>query len=731
MLAGLLALMLAGCKPSPSLPAPPGMAYATNQPSGYAGSASCRVCHAYAYDKWAASHHAEAERLLQTNRDQSAFSPARSLAHGTQKSYFSWNNGQPQVVCLGLSGKMETNPVVRVIGEYPLRQFLVAQPGGRLQVLEASYDPTNNAWFNVYGNEDRQPGEWGHWTGRGMNWNFMCASCHNTRVQKNYDAATDTYHTTMLEPTVSCEACHGPLQAHVDWQRKYGGTNDPVFPKLTSQQTFDMCGSCHARRADLTGDFVPGDRFSDRYELSLVDNSELFYPDGQVHDEDYEFAAFLGSKMHLAGVTCLDCHPRNLHMAKLYGNAVCLRCHSGGNPKSPIINPTQHSHHAEGSPGNACIACHMPVTVYMQRHPRHDHGFTIPDPLLTKQIGVPNACNRCHADKSVDWSLQSVEQWYGDRMNRSTRDRALVIARARQGDLAAQPQLLTLLQTEKIPYWRAVAAGLLGNWASDPAVMPVLIKGLADSNELVRAACLRSLEPLVLVPAVSNAVQSRLTDPFRNVRIAAAWDLRATLPTNNAAHGELLHYLKTNADQPTGQMQWGNYYFARGDLNSAAKHLQTAVAWDAYSPPLRMELAVVLSAQGKLAEAVAQLQAACRTAPRDAEAHYSLGLALAESGDSEGALKELQLAVQLEPRHARAWYNLGLLQNALGQSPLAVESLVRGETAAPNDPQIPYARATILARLNRPAEAKVAVQQALKLDPNWEAAQQLLQALSR
>ena len=39
----------------------------------------------------------------------------------------------------------------------------------------------------------------------------------------------------------------------------------------------------------------------------------------------------------------------------------------------------------------------------MARDPRHDHGFTIPDPLLTKELGIPNACNRCHADKTVDW----------------------------------------------------------------------------------------------------------------------------------------------------------------------------------------------------------------------------------------------------------------------------------------------------------------------------------------
>ena len=48
----------------------------TNIYEAYAGSASCRECHAEAFKKWAGSHHAEAERLIQTNRDQAAFAPA-------------------------------------------------------------------------------------------------------------------------------------------------------------------------------------------------------------------------------------------------------------------------------------------------------------------------------------------------------------------------------------------------------------------------------------------------------------------------------------------------------------------------------------------------------------------------------------------------------------------------------------------------------------------------------
>jgi tetratricopeptide (TPR) repeat protein len=718
---------------------PPGSFGATNEvPSEksarlpnqtYAGSASCRECHEEAYKKWAGSHHAEAERLIQTNRDRVAFDPPREFKHGTQKTFVQWRNGQPQIASVGRTPLWETNAVARVIGEDPPRQFLIAFPGGRFQVQEASYDPRSNDWFNVFGNEDRQPGEWGQWTGRGMNWNAMCAACHNTRVQKNYDAATDTYHTTMTEPTVSCEACHGPLQAHVDWQKKYGGTNDPVFPKLSRKQVYDMCSSCHARRADLTGDFKPGDDFFDHFELSTVDNSELFYPDGQIHDEDYELSAFLGSKMQQAGLTCLDCHPRSLHMAKLHGNELCLQCHKGGFPKAPAINPTEHSHHAATSAGNECANCHMPQTVYMQRHSRHDHGFTIPDPLLTKQFGVPNACNRCHTEKTADWALTNTTAWYGDKMQRHTRERAEIIARARNGEDSSRTNLVTLLQTEEIPYWRAVAAGLLGNWAMETNVTYALLRGLNDTNAMVRSACVRALEPLVENETVAGALRQKLADPLRNVRLAAAWDLRATLDTNSPAGKDLLRMLAANADQPSGQLQLGNFYFARGDAETAGKFMQTAVAWDGFSTPLRLELAVVLSALNRTPEAVAQLQAACRNSPRDAQAHFNLGLALNEQGDPAQAQKEMETAVEIEPRFARAWYNLGLLQNAGGEPQVAINSLLRAENADPADARIPYARATILARLGKTDEARSTLKQALKIEPGFAAAANLLQQL--
>ncbi len=73
---------------------------------------------------------------------------------------------------------------------------------------------------------------------------------------------------------------------------------------------------------------------------------------------------------------------------------------------APPIEPVAHSFHKEGSTGNRCIECHMSQTTYMERDPRRDHGFTSPDPLLTKELGIPNACNKCHTDQTVDWAIQ-------------------------------------------------------------------------------------------------------------------------------------------------------------------------------------------------------------------------------------------------------------------------------------------------------------------------------------
>lgn len=699
----------------------------------YAGPESCRECHAAEFEKWKGSHHGLAERPLDPQLDRAAFEPPREIKAGSQVSEARMEGGQFQLVTAGLRSPKETFAPARVIGVDPLRQFLVAAERGRWQATELVFDPKKAEWFDVYGSEDRQPGEWGHWTGRGMTWNQMCASCHNTRVRKNYEPATDTYQTAMAGATVGCEACHGPMRAHLDWQKAHAkGVADPTLVKLSRDQMLDACGACHSRRGDLTGDFVPGEKYLDHFALSIPDSGNQFYADGQVHEEDYELTSFLGSKMYAAGARCMDCHEPHTSKNLVEGNALCLRCHGPPVAPAPKIDDPAHSFHQAGQPGSHCVDCHMPETVYMQRHARRDHGFTIPDPLLTKEHNIPNACNRCHADQTADWALERCNQWYGDKMNRPTRTRAEWVAQARAGAPDASTRLLRMLADEKIPLWRAVAVNLLGGVTREHGVLGELIGASRDPSELVRAMAIQALDGAMPSgqPATVTLFRPFLEDSARLVRINSAWALRRDLDPAQRAGGELLHYLNLNRDQPLGLMQWGNYLADRGDSAGALAAFGQAVEWDHGSPPLRHEYAVALSQAGRAEEAATQLAEGVRLAPADAQMRYSHALALNEVRRPAEALAELEKTVALDPQFARAWYNLGLARNAASQPERALEALARAEALDPHDPQAPYAAATILVRLGRVGDAQDAARRALRIAPDYADASQLLRMLS-
>jgi Flp pilus assembly protein TadD len=700
--------------------------------NAYAGSAACAECHRAAHELWRQSHHALAERPVAPAQDAPAFRPAREFRDGSFTTRVEWAAAQPVVTTRGLAQTPAAVPVARVLGESPLRQFLVAADGGRWQTLEAAWDPHRAEWFNVFGAEDRRGGEWGHWTGRGMNWNSMCADCHNTALRKNYAPATDSYRTAMAEPGVGCEACHGPARAHVEWRRHHGSaTTDPTLAKLKPEEMLDACGTCHSRRAELTGRFVPGDAFTDHFALATVDETANYFVDGQVREEDYEFASFLSSRMHAAGVRCGDCHQPHSAKTLLPGNALCQRCHAGGANGAPVIIPAAHTFHRADSTGSQCVNCHMPQTTFMQRHRRHDHGFTIPDPLLTEELGIPNACNRCHTDRDTAWTRTAAEKWYGGKLARPTRERARWIAAARRGDRSAVSPLLGLLRTNATPFWQGVAVRMLESWVHESSVEQAVRKLDSHTNSLVRANVVRALEPLATAGAgpARDTVTARLEDADRSVRVAAAWTLRSQLNLDSRAGRELRHSLEYQADQPVGQLRLGHFHASRGELPKALEHFRRAVAWDPNSPPLRRELAVALSQSGDAAGAVAELEAAAQLDPKEAEFRFLLALGYGEAERPERVQRELEAALRLNPNHARAAYNLGLLLHGRGDRERALTALLQAEAADSQDARIPYARATVHAELGQRDEARTAARRALELRPGWTGAEELVRSL--
>jgi tetratricopeptide (TPR) repeat protein len=293
--------------------------------------------------------------------------------------------------------------------------------------------------------------------------------------------------------------------------------------------------------------------------------------------------------------------------------------------------------------------------------------------------------------------------------------------------------MLALLAGDEIPYWKAVAAGMLEPWILEPRVQEGLLGALADPDPLVRAAAVTSLEAFGAQSRgpVVDALRRLLNDPMRSVRFRAAWALRGTLDLDVRAAGELRHILDFGADQPGGQAQKGAFALARNHPLTAWDHYRRAVEWDPYSAGLHNELAVVLSMLGRPEEALRSMQQAAQLSPGDPEFQYRLALAWNETGRLDRALEALERTVQLDPAHGRAWYNLGLARHQAGDTAAALEALMNGERANPRDPQIPYARATILLQLERNAEARQALEEALRREPAFAAAREALEQLGR
>ncbi|MEM7263566.1 MAG: tetratricopeptide repeat protein, partial [Planctomycetota bacterium] len=476
-------------------------------------------------------------------------------------------------------------------------------------------------------------------------------------------------------------------------------------PRINRERVLDTCGSCHARRSELSKGYQVGDQFLDHFRLEIPNESDIFYIDGQIREEDYEYTSFLSSRMYLVGVRCVHCHEPHTGKIRKQGNDLCLSCHKGK------IDPKTHSKHDITQPGGQCVSCHMPLTTYMQRDPRHDHGFTIPDPLLTKEAGIPNACNRCHVDKSTDWALDATERLWGERMNRNTRQRALILSRLKRGDHTAIEPALKRFDDESSPLWRATTLSLLSPWAADRRdVADKLAETLTSQSPLVRSRAARALEPWTSTSAgvlsrsrlerFVSGIAPLIDDPVRAVRVEAAWALRLLPPPGadpaaqpkfwidgTRAETDLQTYLAGAADQPGGLLQRGTYYFERGQTAKALEYFRRAVEWNPTAAGYHHSLSVALSASGSPREAVKAMRRAHELEPENGSLAYSLALALAEIESFEEAEEKLVLATKLTPGFARAWFNLAQLRWQEGNLDGARESITEAERLEPGNPE--------------------------------------------
>jgi Flp pilus assembly protein TadD len=748
---------------------PPGQGTAMGPPPlDYVGVKACEGCHPAETKRWRGSQHERAMQKADEHTMQGDFS-GRSLEHQGTFTRFFRRDGRYLVRTDGPDGRMAEFEVAFVFGVSPLEQYLIEQSGGRLQALGVAWDSRpkrdgGQRFFHLYPNERVPSTDVLHWTKLSQNWNSQCAECHSTNLRKGYDSAARVFHTTYSELSVSCEACHGPGSRHVEWasaarqrgrapegnpglvvrfdERKGRSfTLDPergiAMPSRVADERpeVESCARCHARRGLLSEDYKPGRPLAETHRPALLEPG-LYYADGQMRDEVYNWGSFLQSRMYAKGVTCSDCHDPHSASLRAEPDAVCATCHA-----SERFATRKHHFHREKGPGASCVACHMRHETYMVVDVRHDHSFRVPRPDLTAALGAdqaPNACSDCHKDRSAEWAARAVRRVYPEgRQTRPHYATALHAGRTFQPD--AERALVAVAQDKAQPgIVRATAVSLLPPFLG-PDSLRALAAAAADADRLVRLGAASALE--ALPPRERVRIGAKLLwDPVRAVRVEA---VTAFLDVPDAelesearaafdrALDEYRQAQRASAERPEAHVNLGLVNVKRGELEAARRDYAAATALAPWFVPAWVNLADLLRMEGKDDEGASALRKALAVSPQDASVHHALGLLLVRLKRTPEALAELARAAELAPGTPDFAYAYAIGLHSAARTDEALAVLRKASSHNPGARNLLVALVTINRERGALAEARGYAEKLVTAAPSDPAARALLASLGK
>ncbi len=625
---------------------------------GYVGDENCINCHKSEYELWKGSHHDLAMQIANDSTVLGDFDDHKITIDKIAYHFYKKQNNY-FVQIKEIDGSEKEYKIDYTFGLTPLQQYLVDFDLGKKQVLRVTWDVKSNKWYHQYAGDKISTHDWLHWDKGAQNWNTMCAECHSTNLKKNYFVEKDSFHTTYSSINVSCESCHGPAEKHVNWATNHPeGKNGFILKGKNQIDQLNLCAPCHARRVKLTKDLEPGKKFEDQYMIQTL-NTNYYFADGQINEEDYVYGSFLQSKMYKNNVKCSDCHDAHTLKLKLNGNKLCLQCHVPENYDSK-----NHHFHKENTEGSQCINCHMTGKNYMGNDFRRDHSFRIPRPDQSAEYNTPNACNGCHKEQTNQWSANWIVKWYGPKRKDHFSD-ALLLSSNIDLTLNERKSLDNFINDLNYPaIARATVIENLNYINNDQ--YEALLLSLKDSSAIVRYNAMMKFRFLSLQDRLSIAV-NHLNDSTKLVRIAAAQILigydgaslnEVDKVALQKATTELENMLYANADFSTGSMQLGDYYLQNNDLTTSIKNYESALQKDSLLIPVYSNLATAYSMIGNNDKAINTLESWMLLEPDYGRPYYLRALVYFELGENEKATNDLKKAIELSPTETRPMYNL-------------------------------------------------------------------------
>jgi hypothetical protein len=509
----------------------------------YIESGNCRVCHAANFDSWNKTYHSKMTQDASGDSIQGDFSNTTYEYQGVTATMT--RRGADFFMSFRYAdGRVETNKIYRAVGSRRIQQYVTKQSANFVR-LPVAWDIERKRWMSLNGSFFYADN--GDFNQHRAQWDLNCVFCHNVKAQPNFNFQTRAANTEVAELGIACGACHGAAAAHAQeaaspFVRANWHLNDTANKKIVNPQrlaasdsdrSMMICGHCHGQRVPAPesrireilskGDpFDAGENLYEFYrpvradtQIGSVSFRSRFWATGTPRLTAYEYQALTASACFTKGKTghrinCLSCHtmhegdPKGQLKPEMRTNLACTSCHTEFAANAAALQ--NHTKHAPDGAASNCYSCHMPEIVYgiMTFHPTHE--ISVPRPETTAQNQTPNACNQCHADKSVNWAIAATKNLWAE----AYKDAA--ISKNAQFD---QPEVVRMLFAGDA-LQRSLAAFTLSKNADADFAAPLLIEAFATDNypivrffaaEGLQAAYRNAPKPDYLADAPTRAAQ--------------------------------------------------------------------------------------------------------------------------------------------------------------------------------------------------------------------------------
>lgn len=418
----------------------------------YIESENCAACHQQQFESWQATYHSKMTQDASDAAVVGDFERDNVYEYLGVRATMTTRDGKYFMTFERPNGVKETNQIFRTVGSRRIQQYVTKQ-GSNYVRLPVAWDIENQRWMSLNGSFFYADGN--NFDQHTAKWDLNCVFCHNVKAQPNFNFQTATAKTEVAELGIACGACHGAAAKHaqtalsplnrLDWHLDETANREIVQPRKLAETDSDrammICAHCHGQRVPAPesrireilakGDpFDAGEDLSQFYtsvhadtKIGNVSFESRFWADGSPRLTAYEYQGLTGSECFTNGekghrINCMTCHtmhegePKGQLKPEMRTNAACTQCHTSLNEQTALAQHTKHT----SADATSCYSCHMPQVVYgiMTFHPTHD--ISVPNPQLTVEKNVPNACNQCHVDKSVNWAIDATKNlWASNR----------------------------------------------------------------------------------------------------------------------------------------------------------------------------------------------------------------------------------------------------------------------------------------------------------------------------